>query len=99
MTNSINKKRSFWKLYITKHAMRRMRERKISLDDLYNTINDPYTYFYDSWNDLYLAVDMRGYAVVYAFRGSIVEIVTVLGRKEFEALLSKYGFSRYRHLS
>ncbi|ADI31474.1 DUF4258 domain-containing protein [Staphylothermus hellenicus] len=97
--NNYSREEFFWKIHISKHAMRRMKERKICLEDIYDTINDPYMYFYDSWNDLYLAVNIRGYAVVYAFHGNILEIVTVLGRREFKALLSKYGSSRYKHLS
>ncbi|ABN69573.1 hypothetical protein Smar_0464 [Staphylothermus marinus F1] len=96
--NNFSGEKSFWKIRVSKHAVHRMKERRISLEDIYDTINDPYMYFYDSWNDLYLAVNIRGYAVVYAFHGNIVEIVTVLGKREFEALLSKYGKSRYKHL-
>ncbi len=76
-----------------------MIERGINEQDVLETLDNPVQHVYDRWNDLYIAVNSRGFAIVYAYRGSYVEIVTVLGRREYEALLSKYGSRRYKLLS
>ena len=85
------------RLIFSKHARERMRERKISSNEVLESLLKPMQIVYDSWNDVYLAVSSTGKAVVYAFRGSIVEILTVLGRREYEALISKFG-RRYKVL-
>ncbi len=84
------------KLVISKHARDRMRERGIGFEDLIDALSNPVQLVYDRVNDVYIAVGVKGYAIVYAFRGSIVEVVTVLGRREYEALISKHGIDRYK---
>ncbi len=89
---------NLWNIRITRHARIRMSERGIDREKLYQILSNPQTYFYDSWNDLYIAVDINGNAIVYAYHGRIIEIVSVLGKREFKALLSKYGLKRYKPL-
>jgi hypothetical protein len=89
---------SFWDIRITRHARIRMIERGIDREKLCQILSNPQTYFYDSWNDLYIAVGINGDAIVYAHHGRIIEVVSVLGRREFKALLSKYGLKRYKPL-
>ena len=88
----------FREIKFSKHARDRMSERGISVENVLDTLNNPVQHVYDKWRDLYIAVSEQGYAVVYAYRGNTVEVVTVLGRREYEALLSKYGFKRYKLL-
>ncbi|MET1160044.1 MAG: DUF4258 domain-containing protein [Thermoprotei archaeon] len=86
----------FEKIVFTKHARTRMRERDINEEQVLEALENPVQHVYDKWNDVYIAVDQRGFAIVYAYRGSYIEILTVLGKREYEALVSKYGYSRYR---
>lgn len=88
-----------YKILLSRHAKKRMTERGISLDDVREAIENSVQHVYDRWNDAYVAVDQRGYAVVYAYRGNTIEVLTVLGRREYEALISKYGFKRYKNLT
>ncbi|RLG84496.1 MAG: DUF4258 domain-containing protein [Thermoprotei archaeon] len=81
---------------LSKHAIARMRERKISLEEVHEAVNDPFQLVYDMWNDVYIVVSIRGIAVVYALHGKNVEVLTVLSRREYEALLSKHGSKRYK---
>jgi len=85
-------------IYLSKHARERTKERRIELGDIIDALNNPSQILYDLWNDVYIAVSIRGFAVVYAFRGNRVEILTVLGKREFEALKSKYNSKRYKLL-
>jgi len=85
------------KIIFSRHAKERMRERKIGDNEVLNALLNPVQIVYDSWNDVYIAVSGEGKAVVYAFRGSVVEILTVLGKREYEALLSKFN-RRYKVL-
>ncbi len=88
-----------WRLAVSRHARTRMEERGVTLQRVEEILRDPYTaFFYDTWRDVYVAVASTGEAVVYSVRGSRIEVVTVLGRREAKALLSKYGRSRYRHV-
>lgn len=84
------------RLVVSAHAKQRMRERGISFEEVLEALQEPVQLVYDKDKDVYIAVAYKGYAIVYAFRGNIVEIVTVLGRKEYEALLSKHGLKRYK---
>jgi len=80
---------------LSKHALRRIKERAIDLKFVYDTIDNPEQIIYDKQKDLYIYVSDKC-AVVSAFHGSYIEIVTVLGKREFNALMSKYGYSRYK---
>ncbi len=84
------------KIIISKHAKERIAERKMSEKEILNILINPVQIVYDSWNDVYIAVSIEGKAVVYAFRGSRVEVLTVLGKREYETLLSKFGGKRYK---
>ena len=79
----------------SRHALRRIKERAIDLNSVYDTIDNPEQIIYDKQKDLYIYVSDEC-AVVSAFHGSYIEVVTVLGRREFNALMSKYGYSRYK---
>ncbi len=87
------------RIHWSKHALKRLEERGISVEEALEALREPVQLVYDSWKDLYVAVHPKGHAVVYAFRGSYVEIVTVLGRREYEALISKHGVRRYKLIS
>ena len=78
---------------LSKHALRRIKERAIDLKFVYDTISNPEQIVYDKQKDLYIYVSDKR-AVVSAFHGSYIEVVTVLGKREFNALMSKYGYSR-----
>ena len=80
---------------LSKHALRRIKERAIDLKFVYGTISNPEQIVYDKQKDLYIYVSDKC-AVVSAFHGSYIEVVTVLGKREFNALMSKYGYSRYK---
>jgi len=80
---------------LSKHALRRIKERAIDLKFVYDTISNPEQIVYDKQKDLYIYVSDKC-AVVSAFHGSYIEVVTVLGKREFNALMSKYGYSRYK---
>lgn len=84
------------KLIVTAHSKQRMRERGISFEEILEALQEPVQLAYDKDKDVYIAVAHKGYAVVYAFHGNVVEIVTVLGKKEYEALMSKHGVKRYK---
>ena len=81
---------------LSRHAMERMKERRISLEEVIEAFENPAQLLYDEWNDVYIAVSETGVAVVYAYRGPRTEIVTVMTRREYEALVSKYGRKRYK---
>ncbi|RLG84653.1 MAG: DUF4258 domain-containing protein [Thermoprotei archaeon] len=80
---------------LSKHALRRIKERAIDLKFVYDIISNPEQIVYDKQKDLYIYVSDKC-AVVSAFHGSYIEVVTVLGKREFNALMSKYGYSRYK---
>lgn len=84
------------KIVLSKHAKRRMVMRKISINTIIDAIKSPKYLVYDKWKDLYISVSSDGSAIVYAFHGSYVEVITVLGKREYKALMSKYGHSRYK---
>ena len=81
---------------LSRHAIERMKERGISLEEVIEAFENPAQLLYDEWNDVYIAVSETGVAVVYAYRGPRIEIVTVMTHREYEALVSKYGRKRYR---
>ncbi|WFO76358.1 DUF4258 domain-containing protein [Desulfurococcaceae archaeon MEX13E-LK6-19] len=83
-------------IIFSNHALDRMKERNIDLEDIIESLSSPVQLLYDAWNDLYIAVAGKGSAIVYAFRGGYLEIVTVLGKREFNVLLKKYGNKRYK---
>lgn len=83
------------KVHVSKHAKLRMLERNISFEDFLECLKEPVQLVYDSWNDVYIAVSIRGFAIVYAFKGNRIEVLTVLGKREYEALASKYD-KRYK---
>ncbi len=85
-----------WVLRYTAHARRRMRERGIGEEDVEEALRSPVQLVYDEHRDTYLALGWNNVAVVYAPRGCIVEIVTVLRRREYEALLRRLGSRRYK---
>lgn len=87
------------RIYLSKHAKDRMNERGLKYDDVVESISNPKQLVYDKWNDVYIAVSITGSAVVYAFKGGKVEVLTVLSRREYEALMSKYGTRRYKILT
>ncbi len=86
-------------IVFSKHALYRVKERNIELEDIIESLSNPVQILYDTWKDLYIAVASKGSAIVYAFRGGYLEIVTVLGKREFNILLRKYGNKRYKVMS
>ena len=85
-----------WRLHVSRHARERMAERGISLEDVVEALRDPVQVVYDFQRDTYVALGANGVAVVYAARGSLVEVVTVMRRREYEALLGRLGRRRYK---
>ncbi len=83
-------------IVFSKHALRRMHDRKISLDEVLDILSNPLGVIYDRLKDVYIALGYQGSAVVYAFRASRIEVLTVLGKREFSALQKKYGMQRYK---
>ena len=88
-----------FKIKLSKHAKDRMKERNIEEEDIYEALHNPVQLVYDSWNDIYIAVSMKDIAVPYSLKGNILEILTVLSKKEYEALMSKFGRKRYKILT
>jgi hypothetical protein len=84
------------RLVFTNHARRRMIERGISEEDVNRALSEPVQILYDRGNDVYLVLGSNNVAVVVADRVTFVEIVTVLRRKEYEALTGRLGRKRYR---
>jgi len=85
-----------WVLRLSAHARRRMAERGVGLGEVEEALREPVQLVYDTLRDTYLALGANGVAVVYAARGRTVEVVTVLRRREYEALLRRLGPRRYR---
>ncbi len=86
-----------YRLRLTRHARQRMEERGISLEEVVEALEDPVQLLYDEERDVYLALGPTGrVAVVYAARGLEVEVVTVLRRREYEALVGRLGSRRYK---
>ena len=83
-------------IVFSKHALRRMHDRNISLDKALDILLNPLGVIYDRLKDVYIALGYQGTAVVYAFRASRIEVLTVLGKREFSALQKKYGMQRYK---
>ncbi len=73
-----------------------MRERNISVDDVIEALRRPSEHVYDRLRGLYIAYGGRGVAVVYAYHPPLLEVVTVLGEREYRALLGRLGWRRYR---
>jgi hypothetical protein len=78
------------------HARARMRGRGIGPGEAVEALEHPVQLVYDMLRDVYLALGANGVAVVYAARGRVVEVVTVMRRREYEALLGRLGDRRYR---
>jgi len=86
-----------YRLRITRHAEQRMKERRISLEEVVEALESPAQLLYDELRDVYLALGPTGrVAVVYAARGLEVEVVTVLRRREYEALVGRLLGKRYK---
>ena len=86
----------FFRVRFSAHARRRMSERGVSEGEVLEALREPVQIVYDRLRDVYLALGWNGVAVVYAQRGALVEVVTVLRRREYEALVSRLGEKRYR---
>jgi len=84
------------KLVLTHHAKRRMRERSVSVDELIAAFCEPEQLVYDRMRDTYLLLGANGVALVYVMRGYVYEIVSVLRRREYEALVRRIGSRRYK---
>ncbi len=84
------------RLFYTRHAEERMRERGIGREEVEEALRKPLQILYDRGNDVYLVLGSNDIAVVVANRVSYAEIVTVLRRKEYEALVGRLGRKRYK---
>ncbi len=85
-----------FRVEFTRHARRRMAERGISVEEVYDALNQPIQVVYDRLRDAYISVSPRGCGVVYKQFGKNIIILTVLGRREYEVLTAVYGRSRYK---
>ena len=88
-----------FKIKLSKHAKDRMKERNIEEEDVYEALHNPVQLVYDSWNDVYIAVSMKNIAVPYSLKRNVLEVLTVLSKKEYETLMSKFGRKRYKVLT
>ncbi|KSW11623.1 hypothetical protein CF15_01985 [Pyrodictium occultum] len=86
----------WYSLRVSRHARERMEERRVSLDEVLEALENPVQLVYDEEKDVYLALGVNDVAVVYAARGRVVEIVTVMRRGEYEALVGRLRGRRYR---
>jgi len=66
------------------------------VEEVLGALREPVQLLYDTLRDVYLALGVDGVAVVYAARGRVVEVVTVMRRREYEALVGRLGPRRYR---
>ncbi|AEM38811.1 hypothetical protein Pyrfu_0942 [Pyrolobus fumarii 1A] len=73
-----------------------MRERRVTIDEVIEALENPEQLVYDKQRDVYIAMGWNGVAVVYAPRGIRYEVVTVMRRREYEALLKRLGNRRYK---
>ncbi len=73
-----------------------MTERGVSFEEVIEALRHPVQIVYDKMRDVYLALGENNVAVVYAQRGLVIEVVTVLRRREYEALVGRLGSRRYR---
>jgi len=76
-----------------------MVERKIPFENILNTLENPMHHVYDRWRDVYIAIGPNGEAVVYCNRGWRIEVLTILTKKEYGALYSRYGSKRYKDIN
>jgi len=76
-----------------------MVERKISFENVLKTLDNPMYHVYDRWRDVYIAIGANGEAVVYCSRGSKIEVLTILSKREYGALYSRYGSKRYKNIN
>jgi hypothetical protein len=86
-------------LVFTSHARDRMRERGIPVEAVVEALRSPCEHAYDRSRDVYLLLGCNGVAVVYAARGTVIEIVTVMGESEYRFLVHHVGSRRYRVLT
>jgi hypothetical protein len=87
---------SNYQLVITAHAKKRMAERKITIADILEALRDPVQIFYDEERDTYLVLGLNNIAVVVSIKGLRIEVVTVMKRREYEALTGRLGDRRYK---
>jgi len=84
------------RLVYTAHSRRRMRERGVDEAMVEEALREPIQVLYDRRRDVYLVLGGNNVAVVLADRISFAEIVTVMRRREYEALVKRLGRKRYR---
>ncbi len=87
---------SGFEIIFSRHALRRLRERGVGPDTVLSAISNPCQLVYDRLRDTYIAVAGDGSAVVYRLVGSRIVVLTVLGKREYRVLMSRYGRSRYK---
>jgi len=85
-----------YRIIFSRHARERMRQRGVTPGEVEEALRCPVQLAYDHERDVYLALGCNDVAVVYAARGTLVEVVTVLRRREYEALLARLGRRRYK---
>ena len=78
------------------HALRRMRERGISREDVLEALRRPVQSYYDYSKDVYLVLGENRVGVVYSYRAPRVEVVTVLRESEYRGLVVRIGRRRYK---
>ncbi len=85
-----------YKIHYTKHALERMKERGIRREDVEEALQSPAQILYDLKRDVYLVMGENSTSVVYAVRGVKIEVVTVMRKEEYEALVRRLGNKRYK---
>ncbi len=80
------------------HACLRMAERRVGVEEVVEALREPCEHVYDRVRDTILVLGCNGVAVVYAMRGNVYEIVTVLRDVEYRVLVERLGRRRYKPL-
>jgi hypothetical protein len=74
-----------------------MAQRGVAREEVEEALQGPAQLLYDRGRDTLLALHPRGHiAVVYAQHAATIEVVTVLTRREYNALTRRLGRKRYR---
>jgi len=81
---------------LSKHALQRMAERVVSLEELLEALETPCEHAYDKSKDVALLLGCNGVALAYTQRGAQVEVVTVMREAEYKHLTRRIGRRRYK---
>jgi hypothetical protein len=81
---------------LSRHALQRMGERRISLEELIEALGSPCEHAYDKSKDVALLLGCNKVAIVYIQKGTQIEVVTVIREAEYKHLTRRIGRRRYK---